>query len=101
MKIDRMKPGMVVYSVGRQKMGNTTLSTVAVWSVYVRAVDMDRRRVEASWNGNTACWFSEREASKWREKKPVLVKSDMWGRRLATREEIKAMAAGKPQKVAA
>ncbi|NDY89742.1 hypothetical protein [Ideonella livida] len=89
MKFEKLKPGMTVYSVGRHKMGNTTMSTVAVWPVRIVEVDSEQRRCMASWNCNKPRLFFERDVSGWREKEPMLVSSGL-GRRLATREEQKA-----------
>jgi|GEM_PF-1022030 len=97
MKFEKLKPGMVVYDVGRHKMGNTTMSTVAVWSVRIISVDTEKRRVEASWNGNRPKVCYEYEAKKWREKEPMLIRSPMGYARLATREEIKAAKLAAPQ----
>lgn len=90
MKFEKLKPGMIVYDVGRTKMGNTTMTTVSVWTVRIIEVDTEHRRVLASWNGNKAKHFYERETSKWREKEPMLIRSKIGYYRLATREEIKA-----------
>jgi len=90
MKFEKLQPGMTVYDVGRHKMGNTTLTTVAVWSVRVLEVDAEHRRVVASWNTNTPRTFHERDVKKWREKAPLLVGTMLGGKRLATREEQKA-----------
>jgi len=91
MKLEKLKPGMIVYDVGKTKMGNTTMTSVAVWPVKIIDVDLERRRVTASWNGNTPRVYPESTAKKWRGKEPVLVREAMGRRRLATREEIKAM----------
>ena len=90
MKIDKLKPGQIVYDVGRHKMGNTTLSTVAVWSVRIVSVAEDGRSVVASWNNNKPHTYYARDVAKWRLSEPVLIKSG-WGHRLATREELKAL----------
>lgn len=90
MKFEKLQPGMTVYDVGRHKMGNTTLTTVAWWSVRVLEVDTERRRVVASWNTNAPRTFYERDVAKWREKQPMLVGTMMGGKRLAAREEQKA-----------
>ena len=90
MKLEKLKPGMVVYDVGRSKMGNTTIRTVGVWRVRIVSVDMDTRRVMASWNSNPPKTFYPREVAKWREKEPLLIRSAFGRARLATREEIKA-----------
>jgi hypothetical protein len=90
MKFEKLKPGMVVYNVGRTKMGNTNISSVGVWKVRVISVAEDGRSVQASWNGNPPKTFYRREAEKWREKEPLLIRSGFGCARLATREEIKA-----------
>ena len=41
MKFEKIKPGMFVYDVGRQRLGNTTLSTVVVWGVNIVSVDAE------------------------------------------------------------
>jgi hypothetical protein len=91
MKFEKLKPGMTVYDVGRQKMGNTTSTTVAVWSVRVIEVDAEKRQVLAAWNMNKPRIFYEREVKKWRETKPMLIGTVVGGQRLATREEQKGM----------
>lgn len=90
MKIEKLKPGMHLYSVGRYGMGNTTMSSVGVWGVHVVSVDVERGTVEASWNGNPVRKFYSSEWSKWREKEPLLIQSAFGAARLATRDEIKA-----------
>ena len=89
MKIEKLKPGMQVYDVARVKMGNTSMTTVAIYAVEVESVDLEKRTVTASWNGNTPRAYREGEWSKWRLNKPMLVKSG-FGQRLATREEVAA-----------
>ena len=93
MKFEKLKPGMVVYDVHRHKMGNTTMSTVGVWTVRIESVDHEAKRVVASWNGNRAKTFFYGDAMKWREKEPVLIRGVFGSARLATREELKARAA--------
>ena len=91
MKFEKIKPGMFVYDVGRQKLGNTTLSTVVVWGVNIVSVDDEKRTVEASWNHNLIRTYSEREYKKWRAEKPMLVSVGIFGgKRLATKDEIAA-----------
>lgn len=94
MKMEKLKPGATVYSVGRHKMGNTTLSTVSVCPVQVVEVDLEKRRVLARWNHNQAKTFYERDVAKWREQMPMLIRSSFGSARLATREERKAAAQG-------
>lgn len=89
MKFEKLKPGMILYDVGRHKMGNTTVSTVAVWLVRVISVDAEKRTAVVSWNGNKPKTYQERGISKLREREPLLVRAGL-GMRLANREEIKA-----------
>lgn len=91
MKFEKLQPGMTVYDVGRHRMGNTTMSTVAVWDVYVVSVDADARTCVARWNSNSPDVYGERSIKRWRARKPVTVRSGMGSVRLATREELKKM----------
>lgn len=92
-KIEKLKAGDIVYDVGRTKMGNTTMSTVSVWHVFIREVNIDENYVVASWNGNAPKKFYWRDIKSWRVNEPVLINNAGWGRRLATREELKALKA--------
>jgi hypothetical protein len=89
-KIEKLQPGMTVYDVGRTKMGNTTLSTTLVWDVYIVSVDVEKKTVVARWNGNQERTYYFRTWSKWREKRPMLVRTGMGAYRLANRAEIAA-----------
>lgn len=91
MKFEKLQPGTVAYTVTRQRMGNTTVKTIAVHSVRVASVDVESRTVTASWNGNSLQRFYERQYSKWKANKPITIGSLSGRKRLATREEIKAM----------
>jgi hypothetical protein len=91
MKFEKLQPGTIAYTVSRHKMGNTTVSTIAIHSVHVFEVDTERRTVKASWNSNPAKTFYESQTKKWKEKKPVTITSLMGQKRLARRDEIKAM----------
>lgn len=92
MKFDKLKPGMVVYDVAKTKMGNTPLRTVSVYNVRILEVDLERRVVTVSWNGNAPRTYSATSdaVSKWRAKRPMLVRSAMGVSRVATKEEQKA-----------
>jgi hypothetical protein len=96
MKFEKIHPGTIAYTVTRQKMGNTTVKTIAIHSVRVVSTDYDSRIVMASWNGNEVQRFSERQYSKWKASKPITITSPMGRKRLATREEIKALKAANP-----
>lgn len=91
MKLEKLKPAMVVFDVGKQKMGNTKMTTIAVWPVYIIDVDLERRRVSASRNNNSPQYFREHQVAKWRAKRPALVKEPFGRMRLATRDEQKAL----------
>jgi hypothetical protein len=91
MKFEKIQPDMVLYDVHSTKMGNTTQSTVGVWTVRILSVDPGLRTAMVSWNGNSPQQYSERNLAKLRVSKPLLIKSG-WSRRLATRAEIKAAA---------
>lgn len=90
MKLEKMKAGMTVYDVHSHKMGNTCMSTVGIWHVYVKEVNVEQGFIIASWNGNTPSKIYRGAAEKFRAKEPLLVKSGL-GYRLATREEIKSL----------
>ena len=96
MKIESLKPGMVVYDVGRRKMGHTTVSTVSVWRVRIVSVDLERQTVQASWNGNAVQSFREASIRKWRKSAPLLIRTGLGAQRLATRAEIAAAKAAAP-----
>ena len=89
MKIESLKPGMVVYEVRRYKMGNTKMTSVDVYSIKIHKVDCSTGRVVASWNGNPAKTFCGRTWKMWRLEKPMLVDCGFGRKRLATRSERK------------
>ena len=68
MDISALRPDDVVYSVTRQKAGNTMMSRQACHQVRVMEVHADH--VVASWNGNPARKFYPREIRKWRRPAP-------------------------------
>lgn len=92
MRIEKLKPGMVVYDVHSHRAGNTSMRTIGVWPVEIVAVDVARGIVAAKWNYNRTEEYTKRKWSKWRLKAPVLINTG-WTHRLATRAEIKAMKA--------
>jgi hypothetical protein len=89
--ISNLTSGQVCFTVRRQKMGNTTLSTIAVHTVKVLEVHEDY--VLASWNGNTPRRYHRAQVAKWKVKAPVLCSGSGGRRRLATRAEQAAMKA--------
>lgn len=94
MKIEKLKPGQIVYDVHRHKMGNTTLTSMGVWNVRIVEVNIEKQTVLASWNCNQEQTYYRGTWGKWRANKPVLVKVG-WAQRLATRAELKALKEGK------
>lgn len=68
--MNKLVPGLVLYQVVRRKMGNTTLSTDATFPVRVISVDLMKRRVLASWNGNPPRLYTERQVLRWRRTPP-------------------------------
>lgn len=71
MKVSSLKPDMVVYSVGRAKMGNTTMTRTAVWRVVIQSVDVEAGTCVASWNSNPPRKYTERDIKKWRLTRPT------------------------------
>lgn len=66
--INRLKPGQIVYSVIKQKMGRTTISVGSLYTVLIKEVHEDY--VIASWNGNPPHKYYLNEIKKWKVKKP-------------------------------
>jgi len=97
MKIENLKVGQTYWSVSRSAMGNTSVKTTGLHPVRITEIDVSDppRWAMASWNHNSPRKFFLRTISKWREKKPILIHSHgIGGSRLATREELKQIAAG-------
>lgn len=88
MTLDKLKPGMTVYEVQRQRMGNTSIRTVVVYDVRIIEIDAERQHVLASWNGNPVRRYIRRQWSKWRLNEPKLLDTGFCGQqRLARRGE--------------
>ena len=67
-KFEKIQPGMTLWDVRR----NTGLSRDK-WNcgpVYVKEVDLEKRKVLASWNSNPAEWMHERRVCKYRANRP-------------------------------
>ncbi|GHE77719.1 hypothetical protein GCM10019059_40880 [Camelimonas fluminis] len=67
--ISALKIGDTVWSVTRQKSGNTTITRQVCHPVYIVAVADSH--VIARWNGNMARRFSTSQVAKWRRTKPA------------------------------
>lgn len=91
MKLSKLTPEQIVYSVEKRTMGNTSMTTTSVFCVRIVEVDPEGKWVMASWNGNTARKFYERMTSKWRKERPVMIESLNGRSRLATKAELAAM----------
>lgn len=92
MKFEKATVGTTGYTTSRQRMGNTTMTTVRIGSHTIKAVDAASRRVQAT-SVNGLRWFSERDVAKWRAERPVLITNGMGKARLATRAELVALGA--------
>lgn len=92
-KIEKLVPGQVLWSVESGRMGNTMCRTKNLYSVRVVEVDIEKRRIFASWNDNPPRWMYN--LSNLRAKKPVMIRSAMGTERLATRAELAALKAKK------
>jgi len=69
---DRIKPGDVLYDVHRQRMGNTTMSRLACFTVEVVSVDRVGRTAECRWNSNPPRTYFEHSIKRLRRSKPTL-----------------------------
>jgi len=92
MKFEKLKPGMVLYDVHSEPLGNTTMRTIGVWEVRVISIHPNEKLpwcsyAMCSWNTNKPEMYGRERIEKLRVKKPVLVKIG-WGRRLARRGEV-------------
>lgn len=74
-KFEKITEGMTLYDVHSTKMGNTTMSRLGLWEVYVREVDTEKRQVLASWNGNKSRWYQERAICAFRAHPPEWMRS--------------------------
>ncbi len=73
--IKTLKPGDVVFDVRRQKMGNTTMSRLACWRVYIKEVNLGANQVVASWNGNTPkTFYASNGKLPWRRSEPKRIR---------------------------
>ena len=108
MNIKNLQPGQTVWNVRRQKMGNTTISTVAIFPVRIVEVhpreegSMHSEYVLASWNGNRPEKFYRKTIGGWKKEKPETVDAGFGGfrRQLANREQTKAIRAERAANIA-
>lgn len=69
--ISKLKSEQVVYERRRQKMGNTTVSRTALYSIRIIEVDPEGQFVMAAWNGNIPRKYREADVKKWLVNKPA------------------------------
>ena len=69
-QLTRLKPGQTLFTITRQKMGNTQITRNAIHPVYVLEVHPEEGYVLASWNGNPAKRFRAAHVLRWKVKKP-------------------------------
>lgn len=93
MKFEKLQPGMVLFDVHSQTMGNTTTKTLGTWRVRIVSIDRERRTAMASWNGNAARPYRESELVKLRDKPPMLVRTAFGSCRRPTLKERQAVQA--------
>lgn len=60
-KFEKVKPGMVLLDIHRQRMGNTTLSAWGLWHVRIIEVNEQQREAFVSWNDNRPEWWPARK----------------------------------------
>lgn len=63
-KFEKITPGMILLDIHSQRVGNTTMTALGCWKVYVRSVDPVKRTVVASWNGNRDEVWPERRITR-------------------------------------
>jgi hypothetical protein len=68
--ITKLQPDQIVWEIRRQKMGNTSVSRNAKYGIRIVSVDLEKRTVTASWNGNPPRVYRERDIAKWKVKEP-------------------------------
>ena len=69
-KFEKIEPGMTLYDVKKNTKGFPRNCKWHVWPVNIIKVDVENRKVFASWNSNTPKWISERNVTKYRKKYP-------------------------------
>jgi len=51
-KLELIKAGDTLWDCHRYKMGNTTMSAMGSWPVYIVSIDYEKRSAVVKWNGN-------------------------------------------------
>jgi hypothetical protein len=60
-KFEKIEPGMTLHDIHSERMGNTTMSELGKWPVYIVSVDKLRRVAVVKWNGNKEEIWYERD----------------------------------------
>lgn len=68
--IKNMKVGQRLWTVRRERMGNTTMKRTAIHDVVVKEIDPQFRWIIASWNGNPAQKYFPRAIRRWKVRNP-------------------------------
>ena len=69
--INTLNVGDVVYDAKKVRQGNTTIRRLSVWSVRIVEINLERKFVMASWNGNPPQKFYAQSGKlPWRRSKP-------------------------------
>lgn len=84
-KFEKIQAGMTLYDRHRHKMGNTTMTTLGEWPVYIKEVYPETRSALVSWNSNRPTEYSERQLSRlcdWsmRDDDAAIRSEGIWGR---------------------
>lgn len=74
MKFEKIKPGMILYDVHAERLGNTTLRTMDCWEVEIVSVDAERGTAVVIWNGNRhrPSTYYRRDLERLRAKEPEM-----------------------------
>ena len=69
-KYERIKQGMVLFDVHKQKMGNTSMSRWGCWEVRIIVLLPTDHAAIVSWNGTPQQTWREHKLTRLYEKKP-------------------------------
>jgi hypothetical protein len=69
-KFEKIKPGMVLLDIRRERAGNTTMTRLGKWTVKIVSVDEATRSAHVIWNGNREGRWSEGRLRKLYIKEP-------------------------------
>jgi 1,4-dihydroxy-2-naphthoyl-CoA synthase len=89
--INKIKPGDVLYSISKYRMGNTRMMTLGVYECRVVSVDLEKQTALISWNGNAPQKYYEPQIKALKTAKPITVSGFFGKTRLATKAERLAM----------